>query len=151
MRPKADGTKREAQWDTVDAIIPQPGRPRVSSRRTGWRWANTRSRREMLTDRGPRGSTTTGAARAASPGSCRRIGWRTWCRAPQHPMTLGKVERFWATMWQEFLVRAQFDSFESARDRHEALGPKYYNHRRPHQGIGSLLARRTGSLRSRPR
>jgi hypothetical protein len=32
-------------------------------------------------------------------------------------MTLGKVERFWASMWQEFLVRAQFDSFESARER----------------------------------
>ena len=52
-------------------------------------------------------------------------------------MTLGKVERFWASMWQEFLVRAQFDSFESARERLK-LWVKYYNHRRPHQGIGGL-------------
>ena len=52
-------------------------------------------------------------------------------------MTLGKVERFWASMWQEFLVRAQFDSFESARERLR-LWVKYYNHRRPHQGIGGL-------------
>ena len=52
-------------------------------------------------------------------------------------MTLGKVERFWATMWQDFLVRAQFDSFESARERLK-LWVKYYNHRRPHQGIGSM-------------
>ncbi len=39
-------------------------------------------------------------------------------------------------MWQEFL-RAQFDSPSSARDRLK-LWVKYYNHRRPHQGIGSL-------------
>jgi transposase InsO family protein len=30
---------------------------------------------------------------------------------PHHPMTLGKVERFWGTVWEEFLGRAQFDSF----------------------------------------
>jgi integrase-like protein len=35
------------------------------------------------------------------------------------------------------LVRAQFDSFESARDRLK-LWVRYYNHRRPHQGIGGL-------------
>src|SRR5216117_800900 len=54
-----------------------------------------------------------------------------------HPMTLGKVERFWATLWQEFLQRAQFKSFESARDRIR-LWIKYYNHKRPHQGIEGL-------------
>jgi hypothetical protein len=32
-------------------------------------------------------------------------------------MTLGKIERFWKTIWEEFLVRAQFDSFESACER----------------------------------
>lgn len=56
---------------------------------------------------------------------------------PQHPMTLGKVERFWATIWQDFLVRAQFESFEAARERIK-LWIKYYNHRKPHQGIGGL-------------
>jgi transposase InsO family protein len=56
---------------------------------------------------------------------------------PQHPMTLGKVERFWATIWQDFLVRAQFESFESAKERIK-LWIKYYNHRKPHQGIGGL-------------
>ena len=56
---------------------------------------------------------------------------------PHHPMTLGKVERFWATIWQDFLVRAQFESFEAARERIK-LWIKYYNHRKPHQGIGGL-------------
>jgi len=56
---------------------------------------------------------------------------------PHHPMTLGKIERFWQTILQEFLFRCQFDSFENARERIE-LWVKYYNHRRPHQGIKGL-------------
>lgn len=54
-----------------------------------------------------------------------------------HPMTLGKIERFWKTIWEDFLVRAKFDSFESARER-VRLWVKHYNHQRPHQGIGGL-------------
>jgi transposase InsO family protein len=56
---------------------------------------------------------------------------------PHHPMTLGKIERFWKTIWEEFLVRAQFDSFEQARDRIR-LWVKYYNHKRPHQSLEGL-------------
>lgn len=54
-----------------------------------------------------------------------------------HFMALGKVERFWETIWQKFLSRAQFDSFEAARERIK-LWIKYYNHKRPHQGIEEL-------------
>jgi len=56
---------------------------------------------------------------------------------PHHPMTLGKIERFWKSIHEEFLVRAQFDDVDEARAR-IALWVKYYNHRRPHQGIGGL-------------
>jgi transposase InsO family protein len=56
---------------------------------------------------------------------------------PHHPMTLGKIERFWKTIWEEFLVRAQFDSFESARERIR-LWVKHYNHQRPHQSLEGL-------------
>jgi transposase InsO family protein len=56
---------------------------------------------------------------------------------PHHPMTLGKIERFWKSILMEFLQRAQFDSFEEAVAR-TALWVKYYNHKRPHQGIGGL-------------
>jgi transposase InsO family protein len=56
---------------------------------------------------------------------------------PHHPMTLGKIERFWETIFQEFLSKAQFTSFEDARDRIRHW-VQYYNHRRPHQGIGGL-------------
>jgi hypothetical protein len=52
-------------------------------------------------------------------------------------MTLGKIERFWKTIYEEFLVRAQFVSFEEARERIRHW-LQYYNHKRPHQGIGGL-------------
>jgi hypothetical protein len=52
-------------------------------------------------------------------------------------MTLGKIERFWSTIQQEFLFRVQFDSFENARER-LMLWVKYYNYKRPHLGIGGL-------------
>jgi transposase InsO family protein len=91
--------------------------------------------KEMLTDRGPQYYNWRGKSRFASELQKDRVAHLV--SRPQHPMTLGKVERFWASMWQEFLVRAQFDSFESARERLK-LWVKYYNHRRPHQGIGGL-------------
>lgn len=56
---------------------------------------------------------------------------------PHHPMTLGKIERFWKTIYLEFLSRAQFGSFEEAVERVKQW-VKYYNHKRPHQGIGGL-------------
>jgi len=57
--------------------------------------------------------------------------------APHHPKTLGKIERFWKTIHEEFLVRAEFDTIESAQER-IAYWVKYYNHQRPHQGIEGL-------------
>jgi len=52
-------------------------------------------------------------------------------------MTLGKIERFWKTIYEEFLVRAQFGSFEEAQERIRQW-VQYYNYKRPHQGIGGL-------------
>jgi transposase InsO family protein len=57
--------------------------------------------------------------------------------APHHPMTLGKIERFWKTIWEEFLERARFGTFEEAVER-IGCWVQYYNHRRPHQGIDNL-------------
>jgi transposase InsO family protein len=57
--------------------------------------------------------------------------------APHHPMTLGKIERFWKTIWTEFLEDAYFASFADASQRIDHwIG--YYNHQRPHQGIDGL-------------
>ena len=54
--------------------------------------------------------------------------------APHHPMTLGKIERFWQTIWKEFLSEASFASFADACQRLDHW-VQYYNHQRPHQGI----------------
>ena len=52
-------------------------------------------------------------------------------------MPLGKTERFWKTILQEFLLRSQFSSFEEARQRN-TIWINYYNQRCPHQGIKGL-------------
>ena len=64
----------------------------------------------------------------------RRQGVQHVRSAPHHPMTLGKIERFWRTVWEEFLSDAVFASFADASQRlSHWIG--YYNHQRPHQGI----------------
>lgn len=56
---------------------------------------------------------------------------------PHHPQTLGKIERFWKTLKEEFLDRARFETFEEAQERIK-YWVKYYNHQRPHQGIDGV-------------
>ncbi len=91
--------------------------------------------KEMLTDNGRQYTSWRGTSRFSAELQKDRVAH--FKSRPQHPMTLGKVERFWSTIWQDFLVRAQFESFDVARERIK-LWIKYYNHKRPHQGIGGL-------------
>jgi transposase InsO family protein len=91
--------------------------------------------KEMLTDNGREYVNWRGVTRFQA--EMKKNGIHHFKSRPHHPMTLGKIERFWETIWQEFLSRAQFESFESARDRIR-LWIKYYNHKRPHQGIEGL-------------
>ena len=57
--------------------------------------------------------------------------------APHHPQTLGKIERFWKTIYSEFLVNARFTTFDEARERIR-WWVQYYNHQRPHQALDGL-------------
>jgi len=57
--------------------------------------------------------------------------------APHHPMTLGKIERFWKTIWTEFLEEAVFASYADASQR-IGFWVDWYNHQRPHQGIDGV-------------
>lgn len=91
--------------------------------------------KEMLTDNGRQYATWRGRTRFQRELERDRI--HHLRSQPHHPMTLGKIERFWKTILEEFLNRAKFGSFEEARER-IALWVKYYNHKRPHQGIGGL-------------
>lgn len=91
--------------------------------------------KEMLTDNGRQYTSWRGTSRFEA--ELKKDHVAHFKSRPQHPMTLGKIERFWSTIWQDFLVRAQFDSFEAARERIK-LWIKHYNHKRPNQGIDGL-------------
>ncbi len=91
--------------------------------------------KEMLTDNGRQYTNWRGRTRFEAELQKERI--KHIKSRPHHPMTLGKIERFWKTIFGEFLSRAQFGSFEEAKERLR-LWVRYYNHKRPHQGIGGL-------------
>ena len=91
--------------------------------------------KEMLTDNGRQYVNWRGVTRFEKELKKDRI--KHFRSRPQHPMTLGKIERFWKTIFSDFLERAQFGSFEEAQER-ISKWVQYYNHRRPHQGIGGL-------------
>jgi transposase InsO family protein len=91
--------------------------------------------KEMLTDNGRQYTNWRGTTRFEKELVKDRV--KHIKSRPHHPMTLGKIERFWQSILSEFLQRAQFTSYEDAAGR-IAFWVKYYNYRRPHQGIGGL-------------
>jgi transposase InsO family protein len=91
--------------------------------------------KEVLTDRGRQYTNWRGTTRFERELGKDRV--KHIKSQAHHPMTLGKMERFWKTVYEEFLVRAQFGSFEEAQERVRHW-VRYYNHKRPHQGIGGL-------------
>ena len=66
-----------------------------------------------------------------------REGIRHVVARSHHPQTLGKCERFWETVGQEFWERVKPQELEDTRER---LGHfiAHYNHFRPHQGIDGM-------------
>lgn len=54
-----------------------------------------------------------------------------------HPQTLGKCERFWETVGQEFWDRVKPQDLSDAKSRFQNY-VNHYNHFRPHQGIDGL-------------
>ena len=91
--------------------------------------------REILSDNGRQFAAWRGQSRFQKV--LKRQGIGHVRSAAHHPMTLGKIERFWKTIWTEFLEEAVFASFADARQRLDHW-IAYYNHQRPHQGIDGL-------------
>jgi len=61
---------------------------------------------------------------------------------PRRPQTLGKIERFWGSLWRECIESAVFIDLGDAQKR-IGLFIDHYNFQRPHQGIeGSTPADR---------
>jgi transposase InsO family protein len=55
-----------------------------------------------------------------------------------HPQTVGKTERFWATVGEEFWERIQPQDLTEAKERFRHF-VAHYNHFRPHQGIDGMV------------
>jgi transposase InsO family protein len=91
---------------------------------------------EVLTDNGPQYVTWRGTSEFTK--LCQRRGIKHVVAKPRRPQTLGKCERFWATLWNECLSGATFLDLDDARTR-VGLFADHYNFHRTHQGIDGAV------------
>lgn len=98
--------------------------------------ASYNSPSEILTDNGTQYVTWRG--KSAFTKELEKRGIKQIVARPRHPETLGKIERFWGSLWRECLGTAVFLDMEDARRR---IGQfiDHYNFQRPHQGIDGLV------------
>jgi transposase InsO family protein len=91
---------------------------------------------EILTDNGSQYVTWRGKSQFTR--ELEKRGIQQVVARPRHPQTLGKIERFWGTLWRECLESAIFLDMGDAQ-RRIGLFIDAYNFQRPHQGIGGLV------------
>ncbi|QVL30263.1 DDE-type integrase/transposase/recombinase [Telmatocola sphagniphila] len=91
---------------------------------------------EILTDNGTQYVTWRG--KSAFSKELEKRGIRQVVASPRHPQTLGKIERFWGTLWRECIESAIFIDMGDAQ-RRIGLFIDHYNFQRPHQGIDGLV------------
>jgi transposase InsO family protein len=91
---------------------------------------------EILTDNGTQYVTWRG--KSAFTRELEKRGIKQVVARPRHPQTLGKIERFWGTLWRECIESAVFIDMGDAQ-RRIGLFIDYYNFQRPHQGIDGLV------------
>jgi len=91
---------------------------------------------EVLTDNGSQYVTWRG--QSAFNKELTKRGIRQVVASPRHPQTLGKIERFWGSLWRECVEAAVFADLADAR-RRVGLYIDHYNFRRPHQGIDAAV------------
>jgi transposase InsO family protein len=91
---------------------------------------------EILTDNGAQYVTWRG--KSAFTKELEKRGIRQVVAAPRRPQTLGKIERFWGSLWRECIESAVFVDLGDAQ-RRIGLFIDHYNFQRPHQGIDGLV------------
>jgi transposase InsO family protein len=91
---------------------------------------------EILTDNGAQYVTWRGKSQFSK--ELEKRGIKQLVARPRRPQTLGKIERFWGTLWRECVESSIFLDLADARQR-IGLFIDYYNFQRPHQGIGGLV------------
>jgi hypothetical protein len=91
---------------------------------------------EILTDNGSQYVTWRG--KSAFTKELEKRGIRQIVAKPRRPQTLGKIERFWGTLWRECVETAVFVDLGDARQR-IGLFIDHYNFQRPHRGVEGLV------------
>jgi transposase InsO family protein len=91
---------------------------------------------EILTDNGSQYVTWRGKSQFTR--ELEKLGIKQIVAKPQRPQTLGKIERFWGTLWRECIESAIFLDLEDAR-RRIGLFIDHYNFQRVHSGIDGLV------------
>jgi len=94
------------------------------------------SPQEILTDNGSQYVTWRG--QSAFSKELEKRGIQQIVAAPRRPQTLGKIERFWGTLWRECVASAIFIDLGDAQ-RRIGLFIDYYNFSRPHRGADGLV------------
>jgi transposase InsO family protein len=91
---------------------------------------------EILTDNGSQYVTWRGKSVFAR--ELEKRGIHHVIASPHRPQTLGKIERFWGSLWRECLEAAVFLDLADAQRR---IGHfiDFYNFQRPHQGLEGLV------------
>lgn len=94
---------------------------------------------ELLTDNGPEFGKKVSKSKREHPFErmLMEIGIKHRYIRPYRPQTNGKVERFWRTIEEDLLEETYFETLDDLKE--ELLQYMYYyNHERPHQGVGGL-------------
>jgi transposase InsO family protein len=91
---------------------------------------------EILTDNGAQYVTWRG--KSAFTKELEKRGIKQVVATPRRPQTLGKIERFWGTLWRECVEAAVFLDLGDAQ-RRIGLFIDHYNFARPHSGIDGLV------------
>lgn len=92
---------------------------------------------EIIADNGPEFGTAQSLQKHNHPFERMlvEVGIKRRYTRPYRPQTNGKVERFWRTLQEDLIHETDFDSLEELQNE-LAQYLYYYNHERPHQGIG---------------
>jgi len=91
---------------------------------------------EILTDNGTQYVTWRG--KSVFTKELEKRGIKQVVAAPRRPQTLGKIERFWGSLWRECIESAVFVDLGDAQKR-IGLFIDHYNFQRAHQGIDGLV------------
>jgi transposase InsO family protein len=91
---------------------------------------------EILTDNGSQYITWRGKSQFSR--ELEKRGIKQIVARPRRPQTLGKIERFWGSLWRECVETSVFLDLADARQR-IGLYIDHYNLQRPHQGLGGLV------------